>query len=189
MAIRARIIRGEVGKGRPVLVIHIAWEIPIKVAIASGDGRIASLRDKLLAVLIHVLEHERDIGRSSIPSANKDGVRLAIEIAHLWVLEVGEIVIKTMDNDRAIFDGTGFVAIRWSATHGLGEAEGEETDTCHKRKDDAEETHFLTPCPLLFGGSYPWMTLMVKRIEISTIKPSNSPQDRKRMGGTKQVKM
>lgn len=153
VASRTGIVPREIQRGSPKLVVHIAGEIPIHVPIGSGDGGVGCLRDIGLAVLIHVLEHERDIGCSCVPVSDEDGIRLAIEVADFGVMEVGEIVVVPMYDDGAVLDRTSVVTIGRFATHSLGETEGKETDACHKGEDDTEEAHFLTPCTLLFGGA------------------------------------
>ena len=69
------------------------------------------------------------------------------------MVEVGEIVVVTMDDNGCGLDFSGMVSIGGLATDGQRETKCEETDTGHEGEDDAEEANLLSPCPLLLGCS------------------------------------
>ena len=71
------------------------------------------------------------------------------------MMKFGEIIILSMDDERAVADetvsdGAAVEAIGGSAADTFSETESEETDAGHKLQDDADETHFLSPGTLAF---------------------------------------
>lgn len=67
------------------------------------------------------------------------------------MIEFGEIVIFSVNDDRRIPNRTGVKAVWWSTTNGLSETKGDKTDSSHEDSNDGDESHLLAPCPLLFG--------------------------------------
>jgi len=69
------------------------------------------------------------------------------------MLEVGKVVVKSVNDYRAIFYLACVVSVWRRSAHSFGESESEETDASHELQDDTDETHFLTPGSLLFGAT------------------------------------
>lgn len=72
------------------------------------------------------------------------------------MLELGEIVVVTMNDDRGVSDivrsnCTSVVSVWRGTADTLGESESQETDTRHHEEDQADDAHFLSPGTLLFG--------------------------------------
>lgn len=79
MAGRCLIIRRKVYTGRAKLIVNVAREIPLEVAILSGDGGVAGSRDNTTAVLANVLEHKRYVGPRDPIAAVENWVAVSIE--------------------------------------------------------------------------------------------------------------
>lgn len=118
----------------------------------TGYARTASFLDEPKTVFVDVLEHERGVCTGNIPSTLDQRIGLAIERASsLWVFEIRKVVVITMDDDTTVFDTARVISIGGCTANRLRKSKREETDTGHESQDDAQKSHFLTPCALLFG--------------------------------------
>lgn len=160
MTASARFVAREVRCGISKLAHDVAREVPIqKLAIPRNAGT-RRLLDHTKARLIDLLEKKRGIISSNVPSAFQNRVGRPIEsLSRLGMLELGKIVIKSMNNhgavsDMVITDRTTVETVSGFPTHALRETESQEPDTRHEQQDDADKTHFFSPCTLLFRTPY-----------------------------------
>lgn len=152
MAIRGIFISSYIDAARAKLIVDVAREVPIEHITIASDTRAWTLSDEPKTVLVCLLKQKRGIIACHIPPALEQRVGLAIEDGGgLRMFEFGEIIVEAMDDDGAVANSSGVEAVRGLAAHTLRKSECEVTDTSHKNKDDAKETHFLTPGPLLLG--------------------------------------
>ena len=153
MTIGTALDPGKVDTRVATLTIYVAGEIPVQVTITAGDGRIRRFGDEVSTALIDFLEKEGYIVPSRIPASCEQRVLIPGPCPDGRMVEVGEVVVVTMDDNGRGLDFSGMVSIWGCATNGQGEAECKETDAGHESEDDAEEAYLLPPCPLLFGCS------------------------------------
>lgn len=88
-------------------------------------------------MLVHVLEHERDIATGSAPSTFKKRIGLAVESrSSLRMLEIAEIVIVAVDDHGTVTNRARVKTIGRLSADGFSKAEGEETDPGHETEND-----------------------------------------------------
>lgn len=151
MTIGSSLVTSDVHSGRSILTVDVTGEVPIEEVTCASDSRLGRFGDNSKAVLIGYLEEERGIVSSEVPAAS--GKRVGISVKSSTgsrMFEVGEVVAEAMDDSGGVLDAANAVESCWrSPTHGLGEAEGQKTDTCHENKNDRDEAHLLSPSTLL----------------------------------------
>lgn len=101
---------------------------------------------------VDVLEEERSVLPAGLERIHEERVLGAVEDAPGGVAEVTEVVRETVDDEGPVLDRASLVPVCGSATDGLSEAEGDETDGAHEREDDGEETNLLAPRTLCLSG-------------------------------------
>ena len=135
------------------LVVDVAGEIPVQVSAASSDRRVRCLGDEITTPLVDVLEKEGYVIPSRIPSSFEQRVLASGPRSDGGVIKVGEVVIKTMDDNGCGLDFSGVVSVGGLAADSQRETKRKETDASHEGEDDADEADLLSPSPLLLGCS------------------------------------
>lgn len=172
MAIGESLIARQIGTSGTVLAVDVARKVPIQeqpTPVDSCDTRALRPRHHGVTSLVNLLEEERGIVASQVPATDVEWICGAIEgRSGGGVAEVGEIVVVSVNDDRAISDisianGTSMKSIWRFATNTLREPEGEETYATHEEKDQADEAHLFPPGSLLFRTRDSWMEWIKKR--------------------------
>lgn len=99
MAIGPGLITGQVGTTPSYAAVDVAGHIPIKKIACTSDSRTRGFGDNVKTMLVDLLEEERGIVSSEIPTASGNGIGIAIEARRGGVFEVGEVItIAVNDN-------------------------------------------------------------------------------------------
>jgi len=153
MAQRWHAIASAIRRCCAKLVVGVAREVPREIAVLVRDRGAVSGLDDAAAVLVDLLEEEGQIHASDIPAAFEQRIGPPIERGTDGMLELAEVVVVTVNNDRRVADCASLEAGRGFATDGLGEAEGEEANAEHETANDREQAHLLAPCTLLLRSA------------------------------------
>lgn len=156
MAARRSFVICVVRARTTVLTVNVAREVPVKIETGPSNSGIRCLGNNAKALLINILEHERGVVPTELPARIIQWVRGAVEHADFGMEEFGEIIVVSVYDDGtltnvSITNSSAVEAVGGFPTDSLGESESEETDTSHKQKDKADESHLLSPCSLSFG--------------------------------------
>ena len=112
-------------------IVDVAREVPIQSLSSPVDGRPTRARDVTQTVFIDVLEQEACIMRRKVPATCDQGIGRTAKCSDGRVLEVGEIIGVSVDDDRGVTDLTLMKAIGRCSTDCLCETKGDETDGGH----------------------------------------------------------
>lgn len=157
MAAGTRFISGDVGALIAQLTENITGKIPVQEAPGTRYTRAVSFGDYAEALLIDFLKQKRGVVAAKVPAACEHGICGAIEHkVGLGVFEFRKVIVVSVDDHGTVANElVTYVAavetIRGGATHGFGEAKRQEAHAGHEHQDETDQTHLLSPSPLLFG--------------------------------------
>lgn len=111
------------------------------------------------------------------------------------MLEVSQTVAVAMDDNRGVLNmrsinRTTVEPVWGSPTHGLGEAEGQETNSSHESENDADKAHLLSPSTLLLRTAKTWWdeANKIRKPSLRTDGDKDIPHLRMRKGGIQMVR-
>lgn len=141
MTVCCRLVVGEVLKLFTQLTVDIAWEVPVHIWPVACDGRPHGALQYSVALVVDLLEKERRVVSTKVPSANQKRICRAIERrASRGMSEIAEVIVVTVDDDGTIADVivayfAAVVPIRRSSANTFRKSKGEETNASHKEED------------------------------------------------------
>jgi len=135
MTICVALITGQIDTGCTILVVNVAREIPIQLAILASDARVRCLGNKALARAVRILEKKREVAASRIPVSFEERVAAAGKGSNFGMVEAGKVIVMATDYDGGRIDIAGVESVGRLSADKYSETEGQEADTSHQDED------------------------------------------------------